>query len=590
MQRQMANHEPGLDDFLAPLQVGPDTLHQLSRRFSTTFRHLAYHSTEQFLPTPITSLPSGTEKGKFLAIDLGGTNLRVGFVELLGQSSRARQHDSTGPSFGGAASRDLSSEKPQLRRTLEKTWPIGEHLKMDQADDLFSWIGHCIAEVVSDGVRADLQADVDEHVALKQLDMGITFSFPMKYGVPFQLAITSLLISFNAPQYSIPSALLNVSLTLPRQESLHEATPMPMGKGFTIPPNLNLGKMLLAGYERHAATPMTFDGESNVSSALSKTFRLPRLRIAAITNDTVATIASKAYTVKSRPNSRVVMGLIVGTGTNATIPMKLKDISPSKVSQISLPPSTDPEEAQVIVNTEWAINGSAAPLRELGLLSKWDLILDKASEAPGFQPFEYMTAGRYLGELVRLIVLDLLTSKLGIEQEKLPVGLRRRNDLTTTFLATSVARAGTIQYLVKELQTHLPSPEQSDWSWTDQTAEILRVVARTLQIRSAGLVAAATIGLLGCTGEVRLRPGVAENLDINGLHSEQATLDQGVEELVVASTGGVMTHYPAYQETCQNFIEAILQHEGGRAAQQRVVLRQALDGGIIGAGVLAGTV
>jgi len=40
---------------------------------------------EHFLVTPVTPLPKGKEKGKFLSIDVGGTNLRVGFVELIGE-------------------------------------------------------------------------------------------------------------------------------------------------------------------------------------------------------------------------------------------------------------------------------------------------------------------------------------------------------------------------------------------------------------------------------------------------------------------------------------------------------------------------
>ena len=87
---------------------------------------------------------------------------------------------------------------------------------------------------------------------------------------------------------------------------------MPMGKGFAITSSLNLGSMLLAGYERHSreASNGRFEPLTKARNSVS----LPRLKIAAIANDTVATLASLAYTVKSIPNSRVAMGLIVGTG------------------------------------------------------------------------------------------------------------------------------------------------------------------------------------------------------------------------------------------------------------------------------------
>lgn len=87
---------------------------------------------------------------------------------------------------------------------------------------------------------------------------------------------------------------------------------MPMGKGFAMASNLNLGSMLLAGYERHSRGIL--NGHLGPDTRQGKLARLPRLRIAAIANDTVATLASLAYTVKSIPNSRVAMGLIVGTG------------------------------------------------------------------------------------------------------------------------------------------------------------------------------------------------------------------------------------------------------------------------------------
>ena len=39
------------------------------------------------LPTFITKLPTGTEKGAYLVVDLGGSNLRVGCVLLHGDST-----------------------------------------------------------------------------------------------------------------------------------------------------------------------------------------------------------------------------------------------------------------------------------------------------------------------------------------------------------------------------------------------------------------------------------------------------------------------------------------------------------------------
>jgi hexokinase len=165
--------EHDLEAFLKPLIIDESSLHTLAYQFSTVYRHLARQSDEQFLPTPVTNLPTGAETGQFLAIDVGGTNLRVAFIELLGDA--ADRHEN--PPNGTEKFRETikKAQRPRVRRMLEKAWPIGEHLKMDKAEDLFSWIGDCIAEVVSDRLNSDAhKIEIPEELA-----MGITFSFPM---------------------------------------------------------------------------------------------------------------------------------------------------------------------------------------------------------------------------------------------------------------------------------------------------------------------------------------------------------------------------------------------------------------------------
>ena len=160
--------EKVLNELVKPLILDELTLHTLAYQFCEVYKDLALHSEEQFLPTPVTKLPSGHESGQFLAIDVGGTNLRVAFVDLLG--------DSAGVANGiGSRETIKNAQRPRVRRTLEKAWPIGEHLKMDKTEDLFAWIGDCIAEVVGDR----LSADASKVPVPKELDMGITFSFPM---------------------------------------------------------------------------------------------------------------------------------------------------------------------------------------------------------------------------------------------------------------------------------------------------------------------------------------------------------------------------------------------------------------------------
>ncbi|KAJ5340850.1 hypothetical protein N7541_009974 [Penicillium brevicompactum] len=576
VQQEFLAHHQQLEEFLSPISLNEGLLYKLARRFSATYRNLALTSDQQFLPTPVTQLPTGGETGRYLAIDVGGSNLRVAFIELLGDAvdSDVRPTDATEESHDTIR----KAQRPRVKQTLEKAWPIQEHLKLDKAEDLFSWIGDCIAEVVAES----LSSDATKKDIPTELDMGITFSFPIM------------------------------------QESLAEATLMPMGKGFAISSNLNLGNILLNGYEKHTRRP---DDDDEPSSKRRKLFALPKLKIQAITNDTVATLASLAYKVKSLPNSRVAMGIIVGTGCNATIPMKLDSLHESKAKSVH---AMEPNAVETVVNTEWTIAGAAPPLQELGVTTKWDTELDKACKPPGFQPFEYMTGGRYIGELVRLILFDYLTTVVGLSKRALPANLIQEYALTTTYISNNVAKARSDPELAKTLNESLPPPESSDWRWDARTAGAFRKVARTVQRRSAGLIAAAVVGLLACAREIELKedsntntPDVAASpkneevvgaldaaaasLQSTGKHAaheyvvpviEPIKVDwnSGPEELVVAYTGGIIQHYPQFKEMCQQYIDRLIMRTGPQRGAKSVFLREASDGGVIGAGVLAGMV
>ncbi|CAG8335213.1 unnamed protein product [Penicillium salamii] len=581
VQQEYLAHHQQLEDFLSPISLDESVLYQLARRFSTTYRNLALTSDQQFLPTPVTQLPTGRETGRYLAIDVGGSNLRVAFIELLGDAvdSDVRPTDATERSHDTIR----KAQRQRVKRTLEKAWPIQEHLKMDKAEDLFSWIGDCIAEVVA----KSLSSDATKKDIPAELDMGITFSFPIM------------------------------------QESLAEATLMPMGKGFAISSNLNLGNILLNGYEKHTRRP---DDDDEPSSKRRKLFALPKLKIQAITNDTVATLASLAYKVKSLPNSRVAMGIIVGTGCNATIPMRLDSLHESKARSVN---AMEPTAVETVINTEWTISGAAPPLKELSVTTKWDDELDKACARPGFQPFEYMTGGRYIGELVRLILFDYLTTVTGLSRRALPANLIQEYALTTTYISDNVAKARSDPELAKVLNATLPPPESSDWRWNARSAGAFRKIARTVQRRSAGLIAAAVVGLLACAREIELKedsntntPDVvaspknedgpsyesmgalnaaAASLQSAGKHTAheyvvpviepiKADWHSGPEELVVAYTGGIIQHYPQFKEMCQQYIDRLIMRTGPQRGAKSVFLREASDGGVIGAGVLAGMV
>lgn len=435
----------------------------------------------------------------------------MGFVELLAETNGET------PVNGASAKSD---EEPRLRRLLEHSWPIGEHLKNENADSLFSFVGKSVATVVE---RARLEWGLDRH---DELPMGVTFSFPMV------------------------------------QKSVSQATLMSMGKGFAITSKLDLGSHLLSGYEVHRGD-------------------LPRIKVAAIANDAVATLVSFIYQFRGRADQKAAMGIICGTGSNATIPLRLSSLHPSKRPEtVSVVPGQEDQDVRIAVNTEWSINGSAPPLRKFGLISRWDTELDLAGEAPGFQPLEYMSSGRYLGELGRLIFVDYLTSVLGFRLVDLPSKLQRKFGLSTTFL--SHYKPKDTQSLLEQLEHEFPLQQgienlREGTRWSQEIAEDLYRIAVAIEVRAAGLVAASIIGLLTCAEEL---PGPLATADPTSGVRRRAT------ELVVGYTGGCITGFQNYLEDCQGFLDRVVAMEHGKTTNIRVSLSPCHDGGITGAGIL----
>ncbi|KAI3323437.1 MFS general substrate transporter [Xylariaceae sp. AK1471] len=494
---------PELEHFLRPIYIDVTKAHLLARELHQTFQQLAAESLTQFLPTPISD---------------GGTNLRVGFIELLGSESA--------PTYNRVITDGKHSDhptSPNLRRVLEKSWPIQEYLKKENAESFFAWIGSCIAQVVKEGVEAYTLERSSE------LPMGVTFSFPIV------------------------------------QNTLSDATIMAMGKGFAITSKLDLGTLLVNGYEK------------------SKSSDLPSIKVTAILNDAVATLVSFIYQFQEDHNRKAAMGFICGTGTNATIPLRRSILNPEKLpGKITVKAEDQVDDIKVTVNTEWSINGSAQPLRKLNLISKWDVQLDAEGEAPGFQPFEYMTSGRYLGELGRLMFVDYMKSHFDLSEDHLPTQLLHRFGLTTTFL--SHFQPPHPPTLVRKLEVEFPpNTSRLPVKWTEDNAITLYHIAKSIEIRASALVAAAIVGLLACADDIPLSKPLQDKTNRQLTNGKAEKMN-----LVVGYTGGCIVHFQNYLSDCQSFLDSIIDAEFGDHAPVRVTLSPCHNGGITGAGVLCG--
>ena len=112
----------------------------------------------------------------------------------------------------------------------------------------------------------------------------------------------------------------------------------------------------------------------------------------ALINDTTGTLIASAYT-----DDKMKIGCIFGTGCNAAY---MEDVgSVPKLAHMKLEPSTP-----IAINCEWgAFDNEHLVLPR----TKYDEIIDRDSPRPGQQTFEKMIAGLYLGEIFRLVLVDL---------------------------------------------------------------------------------------------------------------------------------------------------------------------------------------
>jgi hexokinase len=256
-------------------------------------------SSLKMIPTYV-DRPTGKEKGKFIALDLGGTNFRVLELELKGNRRIG---------------------EPKVMKFV-----LGKKHITGTAEDFFGFIASCVKTFLN-----KYKVGVCEERSL-----GFTFSFPVN------------------------------------QTAIAAGNLMYWTKGFNAKGVIGEDVVKLLG------GAFTKEGMGNI-------------KISALANDTVGTLAAKSYEEKTCD-----VGVILGTGTNACYT--------EKISRITKWHGLETETGYMIINIEW---GNFNKL----LRNSYDKKLDEGSKNPGQQILEKMVSGMYLGEVVRLVLQDLVKRK-----------------------------------------------------------------------------------------------------------------------------------------------------------------------------------
>ncbi|XP_064320736.1 hexokinase HKDC1 isoform X3 [Phalacrocorax carbo] len=146
---RLAAQRKQIDAILAPFLLSLDALREVKKKMRTELeyglkRETQASATVKMLPTYVCGTPDGTEKGKFLALDLGGTNFRVLLVKIRSGRRRSVQ-------------------------MYNKIFAIPLEIMQGTGEELFDHIVQCIADFL-------------EYMGIKgaRLPLGFTFSFPCR--------------------------------------------------------------------------------------------------------------------------------------------------------------------------------------------------------------------------------------------------------------------------------------------------------------------------------------------------------------------------------------------------------------------------
>lgn len=154
LRRSKSDFLREVEDLVLGLLTGNGLL-ELSRALKTQFRAGLQTNPECMLPSYNHRLPSGCETGRYLAIDVGGSTLRVALLELRGQGEHLRGRES------------------EIVRM--QSFSVGKDVKDLEGVAFFDWMAARIVDTLSQERGGQHEQDS------AALPMSLAWSFPIEY-------------------------------------------------------------------------------------------------------------------------------------------------------------------------------------------------------------------------------------------------------------------------------------------------------------------------------------------------------------------------------------------------------------------------
>jgi len=158
MREALRTYDRTMDDFLRETQrllenpLDTARLQQISAGLQEQFAPKLQASDICMLPSYNHKLPSGLEKGTYLALDVGGSTFRIALVELNGRQPGAKN----------------------MRIVNMKSFKIDEKVRQRRGTDFFDWM----AEKIEIALAEAPPQKVD---SMDSFPMGLAWSFPIEY-------------------------------------------------------------------------------------------------------------------------------------------------------------------------------------------------------------------------------------------------------------------------------------------------------------------------------------------------------------------------------------------------------------------------
>lgn len=288
------------------------------------------------------------------------------------------------------------------------------------------------------------------------------------------------------------------------------------------------------------------------------------VKVAALVNDTVGTLMARSYTATG--SQRSILGAIFGTGTNGAYIEKTSNIRKKIEGEY------DKSTGEMIINVEW---GSFDNQLNVLPSTPWDKALDAESVNPGIQMFEKRISGMFLGEIVRLAIVDMMKN----EDTSLFKDVNSStNDWSTT---TSIGAKSGI-FTQWGLDTAIMSVAAADS--TPELSSLRQALENDMHVYNPSLEDAQAFKAVA--NAVARRAARLSAVAIGAIAIQTGKLDDPTEEVIdVGVDGSLVEHYPFFRDM---IYEALRSIDGiGTKGADKIRIGVAKDGSGVGAALIA---